>query len=160
MKKSNNWKPRVHTLRPVEIGDIKDLFEWNNHPLARKNSLRSEAITWEEHNRCFAERLADTLTTIYILCSNREKLGAVRFEEKENGVRISVVLNPDYIGKRLGSELIRLGTEQYVKEKKSARPIFAEVKSDNLPSKKAFLRAGFQEKLTIYIYDKEVKPVD
>ena len=160
MKKSNNPKLQMHTLRSVEVGDIKDLFEWNNHPLSRKNSLRSEPIAWEEHKRWFAERLADTLTTIYILCSDKEKLGAVRFEEKENGVRISVMLNPDYIGKRLGTELIRLGTEQYVKEKKPGRPIFAEVKSDNLPSKKAFLKAGFQEKLTIYIYDKEVKPVD
>jgi UDP-2,4-diacetamido-2,4,6-trideoxy-beta-L-altropyranose hydrolase len=160
MKKSNNPKLQMHALRPVEMGDIKDLFEWNNHPLSRKNSLRSESITWEEHKRWFAERLADTLTTIYILCSDREKLGAVRFEEKENGVRISVVLNPDHIGKRLGSELIRRGTEKYMREKKPTHPIIAEIKGENLPSKRAFLGAGFKEDYTVYIFDTEVKPAE
>jgi UDP-2,4-diacetamido-2,4,6-trideoxy-beta-L-altropyranose hydrolase len=150
----------MHTLRPVEMGDIKELFEWNNHPLSRKNSFRMHPISWEEHEKWFAERLADTLTTIYILCSDREKLGSVRFEEKEDGVRISIMLNPDYIGKRLGSELIRLGTEKYIREKKPVQPIIAEVKGDNLPSKKAFLRADFKEDHTVYIYNKETKPVE
>lgn len=150
----------MHTLRPVEIRDIKDLFEWNNHPLSRKNSFRSDSITWEEHKRWFAERMADARTTIYILCSDRDKVGSVRFEEKKNGVRISAMLNPNYIGKRLGSELIRLGTEKYIREKKPAQPIIAEIKGDNLASKRAFLRAGFKEDYTVYIYDKEVKPVE
>jgi RimJ/RimL family protein N-acetyltransferase len=139
-------------MRPAEIDDIKDLFTWNNHPLARKNSFRSEPIAWDEHKKWFNERMADAKTTIYILCTNDEKLGSVRFEEKRKGIRISVMLNPDYIGKRLGAELIRKGIEKYVKEKKPDQPIIAEVKGDNVSSKKAFLKAGFTEDYVVYKY--------
>jgi RimJ/RimL family protein N-acetyltransferase len=135
--------------------DIKDLFNWINNPLSRKNSFRSAPITWQEHEKWFSERLIDTATTIYILCSDKkEKLGSVRFEEKEGGIRISVMLNPDYIGKKLGSELIRFGMERYIQEKEPSQPIIAEIKGDNLPSKKAFLKAGFKEDHSIYIYDR------
>jgi len=139
------------------MDDMKDLFKWNNNPLARRNSFRSEPITWKEHERWFNEKLADRFTTIYIFCSETDKIGSVRFEEKQNGVRISVMLNPDYIGKRLGAEFIRKGIDKYIKEKKPNQPIIAEVKGDNLPSKRAFLRAGFMEDHVVYIYNKGIK---
>ena len=152
----------MNKLRPVGMEDMKDLYEWNNHPLSRKNSFRSDPITWEEHERWFKERMADALTTIYIYYSGRKKIGSVRFEEKQKGVRISVMLNPDFIGNRLGAELIRLGTELFMQEKKPKQPVIAEVKLDNLPSKKAFLRAGFKEDhidkdYIAYIYGKKAR---
>ncbi len=142
-------------VRRAVMDDIKDIFEWSNHPLSRKNSFRSEPIGWDEHRKWFAERLADHLTTIYILCSDENKLGSARFEEKKNGIRISVMLNPDYIGKRLGADLIRLATKRYIEEKNPGKHIIAEVKGDNMPSKKAFLRAGFKEAYTVYTYNRE-----
>jgi UDP-2,4-diacetamido-2,4,6-trideoxy-beta-L-altropyranose hydrolase len=145
----------MNTLRLVTTEDIKDLFSWINHPLSRKNSFRSTPITWDEHEKWFTERLADTLTTIYILCSDKKgKLGSVRFEKKEDSIRISVMLNPVFIGKKLGSELIRHGIERFIQEKQPIQPILAEIKGDNLPSKKAFLRAGFKEDYVVYKYDR------
>lgn len=144
----------MKTLRRATMGDMRDIFEWNNHPLSRKNSFRSGPISWDEHERWFAERLGDDLTTIYILCSDDKKLGSARFEEKQSSIRISIMLNPDYFGKRLGSELIRLATEKYIHEKRPEKQIIAEVKGDNLPSKKSFLRAGFEEEYTVYVYGK------
>ena len=145
----------MNALRLVTTEDVEDLFNWINHPLSRKNSFRSTPITWDEHKKWFAERLADSLTTIYILCSDKkEKLGSVRFEEKKDSIRISVMLNPDFIGKKLGSELIRHGMERYIQEKQPVQPVLAEIKGDNLPSKKAFLRAGFKEDYSVYKYDR------
>lgn len=144
----------MKTLRRAMMGDMRDIFEWNNHPLSRKNSFRSDPISWDEHKRWFAERLADDLTTIYILCSDDNKLGSARFEENQRSIRISVMLNPDHFGKRLGSELIRLATEKYMQEKRPDKKIIAEVKGENLPSKKAFLKAGFEEEYTVYVYGK------
>lgn len=140
------------SIRPVEGDDGADIFSWNNHPLSRRNSFRTEPITRDEHARWFAERLADPLTTIYILCKGQEKVGSVRFEEKEGAVRISVMLNPEYIGKRLGATLIRLGTERYVQEKRPKKPIVAEVKSENSASNKAFLKAGYSEAYRVYLF--------
>jgi|WetSurMetagenome_2_1015567.scaffolds.fasta_scaffold580500_2 UDP-2,4-diacetamido-2,4,6-trideoxy-beta-L-altropyranose hydrolase len=145
----------MNILRLVTTEDIEDLFNWINHPLSRKNSFRSTPITWDEHEKWFAERLADSLTTIYILSSDKkEKLGSVRFEEKEDSIRISVMLNPDFIGKKLGSALIRHGIERYIQEKQPVKPVLAEIKGDNLPSKKAFLGAGFKEDYSVYKYDR------
>ena len=145
----------MNALRLATTEDMKDLFEWINHPLSRKNSFRSAPITWDEHEKWFAERLADSLTTIYILCSDKKgKLGSVRFEGKQDSIRISVMLNPDFIGKKLGSELICHGIERYIQEKQPVQPILAEIKGDNRPSKKAFLRAGFKEDYSVYKYDR------
>lgn len=63
------------------------------------------------------------------------------------------MLNPDFLGKGLGSKVIILGTEIFIKEKKPAKPIIAEIKKDNIASVKAFQKAGFKENFTTYVFD-------
>lgn len=143
----------MNVLRAIEREDINDLFEWRNHPLSRKNSFRPDPIPWEEHEKWFGERLADSRTTIYVLTSNQDKLGSVRFEESEEVIRISAMLNPCHMGKNVGSDLIERGTRKFIQENKPRKPIIAEIKADNRASHKAFSKAGFKEHYVVYIYD-------
>lgn len=103
----------------MRSSDIDDLFWWRNHPVIRKNSFNTESISRDEHERWFKKKSKDKNSQIYIACFKDDKIGIVRFEEKGDVIKVSVMLNPDYLGKGFGSEVIRLGTERFIGEKKT-----------------------------------------
>lgn len=135
--------------------DRKDLFEWRNSETARKNSLNQDVISWSEHKEWFSNRVKDPNTTIYIVYLDELKIGSIRFEEKENFFRISIVLAPEHTGKGLSADIIKAGTELFLKGEKVKKPVIAEVKENNIASIKAFKRAGFKESHTIFEYKAE-----
>lgn len=141
-------------LRNVETCDINDLFKWRNHPDIRKNFFNENTILWDTHEKWFRKRIEDTNTTIYIACCNEQKIGSMRFEDKGDAIKVSVMPNPGFLGKGVGSKIIKLGTERFVKEKHPDKPICAEIKKDNVVSIKAFQRAGFQESYSVFVYSK------
>lgn len=140
-------------FRPVESDDINDLFEWRNHPEVRKNSFSSKPLSWEEHEKWFKEKVKDPGTTIYMVYTEGEKIGSIRFEEKDDAVKVSVMLNPDFFGKGLGAEIIKSGSEKFIREKNCKKPITAEIKKNNIASIKAFQKAGFRESYITLVYE-------
>lgn len=141
------------TLRTVEVEDITDLFEWRNNPEVRKNSFSSKPLSWEEHEKWFKAKAKDPGTTIYVAYNEGKKVGSIRFEEKGDAIKVSVMLNPDFFGKGFGAEVIRLGTNKFISEKRPAVPVIAEIKPDNIASRKAFQKAGFKERHVTYIFE-------
>lgn len=139
-------------FRPVESDDINDLFEWRNHQEVRKNSFSSKPLSWDEHEKWFKVKLKDPGTVIYMVYTEGEKVGSIRFEEKGDAIKVSVMLNPDFFGKGLGAEIIKSGTEKFIREKKCKKPVIAEIKKDNIASIKAFEKAGFLESHITFIY--------
>jgi len=141
-------------IRPLEGGDINDLFEWRNYPEVREKSFNTSILSWDEHERWFKAKREDPNTTIYIAYSEGQKTGSIRFEDKGEAIKVSVMLNPDFLGKGLGSEVIKLGTERFLKEKKPDKPIHAEIKKNNIASFKAFQKAGYRKSHVVYIWEK------
>ena len=82
----------------------------------------------------------------------KEKIGTIRFEANESAIKTSVMLNPDFLGKGLGSKLIKLGVKRFIMEKNPDMQIIAEIKKDNVASIKAFEKAGFEEGSFAYIF--------
>jgi methionyl-tRNA formyltransferase len=152
--KSNIIEGRI-SLRDVEAYDINDLFDWRNHSDVRKNSFNSDLISWDEHEKWFKAKIKDSHTSIYIACSGKDKVGSIRFEDKGDVIKGSIMLNPDFLGKGLGSEVIRLGTERFIKEKNPEKPVYAEIKIDNIASIKAFQKAGYKEQYLTFLYSKD-----
>jgi len=143
-------------LRNIEPADINDLFEWRNHPDVRKNSFNTNAISYDEHKTWFREKVKDQKCVMYMAYCAGGKIGLIRFEDGEERIKTSVMLNPDYWGKGFGSKLIRLATEKFVRENKPDKPIIAEIKKDNVASIKAFKKAGFKESHVTYIFNLDV----
>jgi len=135
--------------------DMRDLFKWRNHPEVRKNSLNSEPILWQQHQAWFSNKINDSRSITYIAYYDDEKIGSIRFDEKEDLIKISVMVNPDYFEQGFGSKIIRSGTEKFIKEKKINKPLIAEIKRDNIASIKAFQKAGFKENYLTFIYEHE-----
>ena len=140
-------------IRNLEADDINDLFDWRNNPDVRKNSFNTNPISWDEHNKWFETMNKDLNTTNYIACWEGNKIGSIRFENKDIAIKVSVMLNPDFIGKGFGSKLIKVGTEKFINKKKINKPIIAEIKKDNIASIKVFQKAGFKESHVTYMLD-------
>jgi len=98
-------------------------------------------------------KLKDPDTTTYIAYYRKEKIGSIRFEANDYVIKTSVMLNPLFLGKGLGSSVIKLGVEKYIKEKEPKKSLIAEIKKDNITSIKAFQKAGYKENHLTYIFD-------
>lgn len=140
-------------IRRIEPCDIGNLFKWRNHPDVRKNSFNSNLLQWTEHEKWFKAKSNDPDTTIYIAyCDKENSIGSIRFENKSDVVKVSVMLNPSFIGKGLGVKVIRAGVEKFISEKKTNKPIIAEIKKDNIVSIKTFQKANFVESYVTFVY--------
>ncbi|MFH1310754.1 MAG: bifunctional UDP-2,4-diacetamido-2,4,6-trideoxy-beta-L-altropyranose hydrolase/GNAT family N-acetyltransferase [Candidatus Omnitrophota bacterium] len=132
-------------VRAANIRDCKDLYLWRNHPTARRWSFSTENIRYNDHKKWMQEIMKSEKIKIYILESpNNEKIGQVRFEEKSTTALISVNLNPEYYGKKLGSKVIQKATEKFFEEKLLISEVCAEMFEENVASVKAFQKAGYQ----------------
>lgn len=139
-------------FRDVEDGDCKDLYDWRNHPIVRKNSFNMSAFSFDEHQNWFKGKRQSAGTTIYIGCCQDHKVGAIRFEDEKDGIKVNVMLNPEYIGKGLGVRLIESGVKKFKEQNKTDKAIIAEIKEDNVASIKAFERAGFKKSHLTYVF--------
>ena len=142
----------IINLTKAGITDINDIFKWRNHPDIRKNFFNQEMLSWDEHEKWFMARLNDPDATVYMAYRRKEKIGTIRFEANESAIKTSVMLNPLFLGKGLGSKVIKLGVERFIMEKKPVMQIIAEIKKDNITSIKAFQKADFKRSGTTYIY--------
>jgi len=139
-------------LTKAGITDINDIFEWRNHSDIRKNFFNQELLSWEEHEKWFMAKLKDPDAAVYMAYYRKEKIGTIRFESKESVTKTSVMLNPLFLSKGLGSKVIKLGVERFIMEKKPDMQIIAEIKKGNIASIKAFQKADFKKSGTTYIY--------
>jgi len=145
----------VINLTKAGIADINDIFEWRNHPDIRKNFFNQELLLRDEHKKWFVAILKDPDVTVYMVYYRKEKIGTIRFESENSVIKTSVMLNPLFLGKGLGSQVIKLGVERYIMEKKPVMQIIAEIKKENLVSIKAFEKAGFEEGPFAYVFKSE-----
>lgn len=65
----------------------------------------------------------------------------VKFKRIKDKLDIGVVVDPEFRGNGIGTEAIRLGTKHALK---TVDKVYAEIKVDNLPSLKAFQKAGYR----------------
>ncbi|MSR86576.1 GNAT family N-acetyltransferase [Candidatus Peribacteria bacterium] len=131
-------------LRPVRDEDSELILRLANDPETRSASFSTAPITPEEHRAWFTKKLQEKTTTFLLAIDAEDQpVGSIRFEEKPE-VTLSFSLAPEHRGKGLGTELVRLGTEKYLR----AHPkgiVHAWVKSANDGSASIFRKIGFQE---------------
>jgi RimJ/RimL family protein N-acetyltransferase len=129
-------------LRTVDEGDEALLFSWANDPLVRRMSLSSDPIPIEAHRAWLRSKLADPRCWFYLALDDTP-IGQVRFDGRgDREAIVSMSLAPEHRGRRLASPVIRLATERAALDGGLVR-IDADIKLSNLPSLRAFARAGY-----------------
>ena len=129
------------SIRLANKNDINNVFELSNDDVVRKNSINTNKIEWSEHVNWFEKRIKDLKNPFYIIENNeREFIGQVRFDKKESEVVISISISSNFRGKALSSRIIKECTKKSLFKK-----VTAYIKSENLPSVKAFINAGYKK---------------
>ncbi len=146
-------------LNKVTNADCKDLWEWRNNHKIRKNFFNTHIISWQEHKKWFYSKIKDPNTKIYIAYQGKSKIGVIRFGIKNDSVKVSVNLNPDFLCKGFGSRIIDCGTKKFLNETGIKKQIIAEIKKNNVVSQKAFGKSGYflvaqKQNIVIFSYNK------
>jgi len=133
-------------LRPATTEDADRLLEWANDEVGRRNSFDTAPILRETHLQWFAEKLArPDQTRIYIaeLTPGGEPAGQIRFDRSGTEAVIDYALAPAARGRGLAKELLLLGGRRIYADWVDVQTLVGHVKLQNVPSRKAFARAGF-----------------
>jgi UDP-2,4-diacetamido-2,4,6-trideoxy-beta-L-altropyranose hydrolase len=133
------------SVRRASLGDARFVWEVNNHPSVRAQSVSTAPIPWEAHEGWFARRVADPETFFYIATCDGGAAAVVRFEVRDGEATISVAVSPRFRGKGLGARVIGCATEEFARARPGVRAV-AWVRPDNTPSLRAFARAGYERK--------------
>jgi len=147
-------------LRDVKFCDCKELWEWRNDKRVRKWCFNAGNISYNEHKIWFNEQINDPNMRIYIF-ENEDgaKVGQVRMRIKNKEAHININLNPLFFDKGIGSRLIKMASD-FLFKIINVEKITAEVLINNLASRKAFEKAGYQlvsenKKIKVFVYKNE-----
>lgn len=143
--------PGNDAARPVEIGirpagedDCRDIWAWRSSPEVSGWCFSGGDLTLDQHKEWFARKSADPNVRMYIAeAKGGVKVGQARLEASGASATISVNLNPEYIGRGIGTKLIVMATQKFFAEMPSVRETLAEIKENNTASIKAFEKAGY-----------------
>lgn len=139
-------------MRKASLSDGANLLSWRNDKLVRETSFSKDEISLEEH-RAWLSNVINNKNQLLLIAENNEgSLGVVRFDfEGEEAARVSIYLNPNFIGLGLGYEVLSAGVD-FLKQSEYAHinKIIADVMSENDRSHQFFKRMGFIEKYTCY----------
>ncbi|WP_185146665.1 GNAT family N-acetyltransferase [Chryseobacterium sp.] len=127
-------------LREATENDAELLFGWVNEENVRKNSIRQEPVTWDNHIKWLAKKLNSPETKLFILCSENEALGQIRVDKKDLYWEIDYSVDYQYRGKGLGKEIVRLLIKKLENYK-----LKATVKKQNKASINVFVNLGFKK---------------
>lgn len=133
-------------VRNAKKKDCKDIFKWRNNQITREMSHTSEVINWDKHYEWYCNSL-DMESRILLICENscNEKIALVSFNISELKAVISINLNPTQRGKGLGRLCLTKSIEVFYIEFSEIKNLLAEIKKENIASKKIFLAAGFEK---------------
>lgn len=139
------------TIRKVSIEDKEITFKWANDIQTRTNSFNTNIIPYENHSKWFDNKLLDKNSWYYIGEIDGEALGLIRFDLKENKIVAGITIDKKYRGHRLSSKLLQKSCN--LLSQHTDLNIVAYIKKDNIPSIKAFERAGFIYQTSLVIND-------
>lgn len=128
-------------LRKANERDKKILFDWANESETRANSFHQEKISWEEHSGWYDRMMQAEDVLIYIVMDFMKPVGQVRLNIEDDAGRISYSVDEECRGDHLGQKMLAL------LEKEAAGKVtrlVAEVKPDNLASRRNFEKLGYE----------------
>jgi RimJ/RimL family protein N-acetyltransferase len=125
-------------LRPATLEDAKILFEWRNDPQVRAASHSQEEISFGSHLTWLEDCLKNPDRKLYIAEEDGVSIGTVRADWDNDAYTLSWTVEPGSRGKGVGKHMVSLLVERLTE------PLRAEVKVENLASKKIAQEVGMQ----------------
>ena len=133
-------------VRNAEKTDCDDIFIWRNDEFTRKMSHSSEIVDLDKHSEWYFNSL-NLESRVLLLCENdyNEKIASVIFDISGLEAVISINLNPTQRQKGLGRFCLIKSIEFFSRKFPEIKNLLAEIKNENIASKKIFLAVGFKK---------------
>lgn len=129
-------------LRKATASDLEFLFQLANDRDVRQMAFAQDKIQHEEHCWWFDQKLSDIDCLMYIAYkSNGEEVGQVRLDLERGSFLVDISVVNKHRGKGIATKML-----QAVCNKPSLKGcrLVAEVKPENMASRKLFERCGFR----------------
>lgn len=135
------------SFRKATIADIKLYFDWANDSVVREKSYNSNTIDYETHKKWFESKLKDPFCLMLVFENEqKQQIGQIRIQqdtEKEALIGISIAV--EHRGNGYAKHMLKLATDYFLASNQKIS-INAFIKENNLTSKYAFEKAGFEFK--------------
>lgn len=138
-------------LRKATKDDCVFLYELRNEKEVRQNSFCTEEIGFQEHRTWFEKKMQDRNTCIYILEYGEDRIGQVRVDIAGEEAEISYALCKSARGHGYSKWMLK-EAQKNVMEVFGKKKFIADVKEDNIASRKVFQSLNYIEKQTEYGY--------
>ena len=120
---------------------MRAVFELSNDPVVRTNSIHKERISWETQMAWFNRTIADPDTTFLVAeTETGDFIGQIRFNRRGGDWVTSISVVPWIRGRGMTKQIL----ENAMLHIPHGR-LIAEIATDNEPSKRLFISAGFTE---------------
>jgi UDP-2,4-diacetamido-2,4,6-trideoxy-beta-L-altropyranose hydrolase len=132
-------------LRDLQANDCELLWKWVNDPDVRSNAFSCAPILWEEHVEWFKRKYARPGVMIFIAQDHLGvNIGQVRFEwTGGDDAEIGISVDHARRGAGYATPLLLAAIELFF-ERTDRKSVSAFIKESNVPSIRAFERAGFR----------------
>ena len=131
-------------VRAASPEDALILWQWANDSVTQRNSFVAEPISWVDHEKWYAQRIASPHTRFWILEYRHVPVGQIRYDRADKATaQINFSVAPAYRGKGLGTQLLRL-TADLAGRELGVRIVEGSTLVENLAAIHAFIRAGFE----------------
>lgn len=128
------------TLRKVEFGDARLMFQWQGHAVVRRYARDNTSPDWNTHINWLSNKLQDPHCFFFIIESDGIASGLVRLDwQHELQFEVSILVAPACQQLGLGSAALTL-----LRRTLPEATISANVKTENQVSQKLFMNAGYQ----------------
>lgn len=133
---------KIH-FRFAKESDTDLYYKWSNDSVVRNNSYNQDEITYESHVKWFNSKLQSPVCFFYLfLNEENQPIGQVRIDNNGKETVIGISIDEQFRGKKLGSILIQMASDNYLKNH-SSENIVAYIKQENSASYNSFTKAGF-----------------
>ena len=136
---------RTISFRKANENDMNLYFNWTNDASVRENSYQSEPISLEKHQNWYYNKINDE-TCFMVVFENHISMpiGQVRIQKQhENTALIGISNDANHRGKGYASQMIQIASDEFLKHNPNFC-ISAYIKIENIASKKAFEKAGYE----------------
>ncbi|MBX0290145.1 UDP-2,4-diacetamido-2,4,6-trideoxy-beta-L-altropyranose hydrolase [Hymenobacter sp. HSC-4F20] len=139
--------PPPFYLRPVVATDSDQLLAWTNEPAVRQFSFTPTPVSRSNHEQWLAARLQDPNALLLLAqdAATGRPAGLIRFAIEEEKATLSYLLDAAFRGRGLAPLLLLAGTRRLAEHFPQVRQVVGYVQGANVPSVRAFERAGFQQ---------------
>ncbi len=130
-------------LRPARMSDANMLLAWANDSQTRAWSKSTATISLEDHTRWMEFNVSQGYPSHLVMIADGDlgSLGVVRFDADQSDVmcyRASITIAPQHRGRGYGRQVLAMACHLMPEVR-----IDAEIKPDNLPSRRIFEACGF-----------------